>query len=183
MKSGCGSRWKMPPSTAPVLKLPVPMLDVKAFLKMLQLDLIRPHAGGAGAESPSAGRAGEAAAHAARAVCAIVARAGETGIDCGEAAASGGRRAGGDAGAAKYASSGQLCHAWIRAERRVVAAVAELLGNESPGCVCAVSSAALCAGDCGESSAGADRIAIGERTGGDGERPLANVGRVVARGG
>ena len=71
----------------------------------------RTSAGCAGAEGASEGRTGEAPAYAAWLVRAVVARAGETGIDGGKVAASGGRRAGRDAGTERYASSGQLYYA------------------------------------------------------------------------
>ena len=38
----------------------------------------------------------------------------------------------------------------------------------------------VCAGDRGESPAGASGVAIGEWAGSDGERPVAHVGRMVA---
>ncbi len=93
------------PEHSALLRLPVPMLDPKAFLKMLQLELSGSAAGCAGPESAFEGRTGEAAAYAAWIVHALLARAGEAGIDGGPIAPSGGRRAGGNAGTGGYASS------------------------------------------------------------------------------
>ena len=111
------------PEHSVTLRLPVPMLDAKAFLKMLQLDLSGTAAGGAGSESAFEGRAGEAAAHAAGIVRALITRAGEAGTDGGEIAPSGGRRASGNAGAGEYASPRYVPHACVCAEP--AAAVAE----------------------------------------------------------
>ena len=57
---------------------------------------------------------------------------------------------------------------------------AACFGNERAAVFTPFPSTAVCAGDRGEPPAGADRVAIGERAGGDGERPVAHVGRVVA---
>ena len=87
------------------LRLPVPSLDTKAFLKLLQLDLEANPPAGADRAFVDGGQPGEAAGRADRPVRSRSARTGETGTDAGAHTGVRGRRTGGHTGVAGHAPS------------------------------------------------------------------------------
>ena len=88
------------------LRLPVPMRDQKAFLRMLQLDLNgRPPAAPV-VKVYLAAEPVKPQTDAAWVVYAVIAGAGKAGIDGGAGEASGGAGPGGDAGDFEYAQAG-----------------------------------------------------------------------------
>ncbi len=160
---------------ARTLRFPVPMLDTKAFLKLLDLDLECASPCGAGGEGKAGSRAGQATRGANRVVRAHRAGAGKIGTDVGAAARVGGRGECGVAGIAGYASAGSVSDAALRRSQEAGGRGRDHAAARDPA-------GARGSRADGFRTAGACAGGGGARACDRGCRALAYVGRLVDRG-